>query len=358
MMNRSFIDNLLTSLCDEVIQVHDTHGEIATFGDQIVAIKAGGSSKGLAKLAIATDLAKICDSVLRSLATRPLIYDTLAFPVFQRSANLLAKSGREEYRKFSHVGPRDIDRFLTVFRRDAGWFGIACAETTWSGLEICRRCAVLDPSCATLNKYKDISNVLIDSLLGSSPPPLATRAFFTFLDEIIAESVNDDFSSGVCLDDESTNQDVPSVTQQDPDSNGRTKDICVEWAGTRRNVRVTQEAISIPTIFNVHESPGLINIVLNSKHPLAEGLYDALHDSNGHENGNASPTAIYVLLESWARLEQLSGEKRRQMLEDIRLDWGRVARDILSEEEQLSISPKEPSADRSVISILETAIAE
>jgi len=87
--------------------------------------------------------------------------------------------------------------------------------------------------------------------------------------------------------------------------------------------------MSQPTVFDLHETPEMISIVLNSKHPLFGRLNAMLTEHGGHKNGGVQATGVHVLLEAWARLENASGGKRRQLLEDIRLDWGRVARDIV-----------------------------
>ena len=321
------IDKSIMPLCKDVARLIDKHGEAATLGGGLLAIKKAGSGRGLAKLAIVSDFARVCDLVVRSATPSPMVHGSPAFPVIQRAANRLARSGRKEYRQFSQLAPGDLNRFLTVYRKDAGWFGIACVETAWSGLDICRKCSDLDSDTDALQRYAGIATGLIGALLGSSDRPLAVRSFAMFLDETLVEA-----NQNTQCDQRIQGTRNPLVLATINEDDGNAKEISVEWAGTKRNVRITHEPISVPTVFDVHESPEMISIVLNTMHPLSSDLFATVNESNGRSNGHASSTAVRVLLEAWARLENLSGEKRRQLLEDIRLDWGRIARDILSGE--------------------------
>ena len=326
------IDTSVTLLCDDVAQLIDLHGESAILGDELLAIKRAGSGKGLAKLAIVTDFARVCDLVIRTANHTLSVHNSPAFPVIQQAANRLARSSRKEYCHFIHLDPEHLNNFLTVYRRDTGWFGSACVETAWSSLEICRRCVDLESNFGTLQRYATVTNGLITGLLGSSTTPLAVRAFVAFLDETVAEANDQIQSDGASQGKTNCSGVARSGENEDLENAGNAKEICVEWAGTKRGVKIAQEPISAPIVFDVHETPRMITIVLNSKHPLSRDLIVSMNDSNGRENGTVTSTAIHVLLEAWARLENKSGDNRRQLLEDIRLDWGRVARDILGGE--------------------------
>jgi len=84
-------------------------------------------------------------------------------------------------------------------------------------------------------------------------------------------------------------------------------------------------------MFDIRSRAGKLMIVLNDQHPAKDGLFELL--GNDSEDSNRALKSLKLLLEAWARLEDESDSKQRQILSDVRSDWGRIARDFLQEAE-------------------------
>ena len=109
------------------------------------------------------------------------------------------------------------------------------------------------------------------------------------------------------------------------------KEIAVE--NVTKNFKYLFQEAPVPgtSIFDIRSKAGTIIILLNTRHPANEHLFASLKcDDVDHP----ALKALKLLLTAWARLEDESGDVRRQQLEDIRSDWGRIARDFLSASEE------------------------
>lgn len=109
------------------------------------------------------------------------------------------------------------------------------------------------------------------------------------------------------------------------------KGIAVEYV--RKRVKYLFQDAPIPgsAIFDVRSKAGTIIIMINTKHSASDHLF-ALLKSEDEEH--PALKALKLLLTAWARLEDEAGDNRRQQLEDIRTDWGRIARDFLTESDE------------------------
>lgn len=96
--------------------------------------------------------------------------------------------------------------------------------------------------------------------------------------------------------------------------------VSVSSAETRRNFLVAVEQIPGPALFDFRGSADALSVVLNESHPLTAGLRDLVC------NNGSSHVGVQQLLLAWAKLENSAGMQRRRLLEDIRYDWGRLAR--------------------------------
>jgi hypothetical protein len=107
------------------------------------------------------------------------------------------------------------------------------------------------------------------------------------------------------------------------------KQLAVEYV--KSNVKFLFQEAEIPgtAMFDVRLKAGTIIILINSKHPAREHFFDLLKQE-GAEVDTPAQKALKLLLSAWARLEdEAAGTGRKQMLEDARADWGRLARDFL-----------------------------
>jgi hypothetical protein len=82
-------------------------------------------------------------------------------------------------------------------------------------------------------------------------------------------------------------------------------------------------------MFDIKSTGGTLIILINTKHPAREHFFDLLKQE-GTETDTPAQKGLKLLLSAWARLEDESvGTGRKQILEDARQDWGRLARDFL-----------------------------
>ena len=84
-----------------------------------------------------------------------------------------------------------------------------------------------------------------------------------------------------------------------------------------------------PVMFDIRSKAGKLFVILNDMHPAKEGLFELLNEND--EDSSRALKALKLLLEAWARLEDEAEAKQRQVLADVRADWGRIARDFLQE---------------------------
>ncbi len=84
-------------------------------------------------------------------------------------------------------------------------------------------------------------------------------------------------------------------------------------------------------IFDVSQPAGKLKVTINSNHPAYEQFIQEIEKEDGHAFG-----ALKLLFAAWARLEDIEtkdDEKRRKFFEDIRFEWGAIAKKMLDEYE-------------------------
>ncbi len=88
--------------------------------------------------------------------------------------------------------------------------------------------------------------------------------------------------------------------------------------------------VSLPSnmLFDIEPKAGIYNIQLNKNHPAFLNFFKLLADQDElNEDENASTEkGLKLLLESWARLEDEASENLKEELQNIRLEWGKLAR--------------------------------
>jgi hypothetical protein len=80
-----------------------------------------------------------------------------------------------------------------------------------------------------------------------------------------------------------------------------------------------------PAFFDVTAEAGTLMVKINSKHPV----YDTIISHLNTQRQSEELSAIHLLLGAWARLEDEADGSYRETLQDIRTDWGKIARDFL-----------------------------
>lgn len=111
------------------------------------------------------------------------------------------------------------------------------------------------------------------------------------------------------------------------------KQIAVDYVHKKIKFRFRHADISGQTIFDVNTTGGVILITLNTRHPVHKRLFEILQ-SEDQAAETSYPKEVLSLIAAWARLEdEAPSEKVRSSIEDLRLQWGRMAMDFFEAEE-------------------------
>ena len=83
-------------------------------------------------------------------------------------------------------------------------------------------------------------------------------------------------------------------------------------------------------LFDIELNAGIYFIKMNKKHPAFLNFIKLLHDQDKElkkdDDEPSSEKGLKLLLESWARLEDEAPDNLKTQLQDIRLEWGKLAR--------------------------------
>lgn len=89
-------------------------------------------------------------------------------------------------------------------------------------------------------------------------------------------------------------------------------------------------------IFDCNAVEGVLIIKINQKHPVYNLLFGLLDKEKGEgrpQSENDPLVALKLLFLAWARMEDIYGDENER-LEEIRSEWGTIARDFLKEYEE------------------------
>ena len=118
-----------------------------------------------------------------------------------------------------------------------------------------------------------------------------------------------------------------------------------ETIQTRSRVRWIQSAQSSAAFFDIESLPNVIQVALNTNHPVHSHLYDIMHpdvdeltEDEVRERLARSAAAFRILIYSWARYEEEQTERARRQVRDARVEWGKYAEEFFDEEDD-SIPP-------------------
>ena len=114
-------------------------------------------------------------------------------------------------------------------------------------------------------------------------------------------------------------------------------------AGNR--VRWIQSAQSSPAFFDVESLPNVIQVALNTDHPVHSHLYDIMHpdvedmtEKEVRERLAQAAAAFRILVYSWARYEDEQPDRPRRQVRNARMEWGRYAEEFFDEDDD-SVPP-------------------
>ena len=116
-------------------------------------------------------------------------------------------------------------------------------------------------------------------------------------------------------------------------------------AGSR--VRWIQSAQSSAAFFDVESLPNVIQVTLNTSHPVHSHLYDVMHpdveemtEDEVRERLRKAAAAFRVLVYSWARYEEEQTERDRRRVRNARVEWGKYAEEFFDDDDD-SVAPSD-----------------
>tara|TARA_R110002072_G_scaffold23181_3_gene80440 strand:+ start:23777 stop:24673 length:897 start_codon:yes stop_codon:yes gene_type:complete len=273
-----------------IIQLLSDHERGSVFTPRIMKLCRSGSEAGVVQLALMDDCLHAIESVLFSL-NESRTFDPVALHRFLKPvARLYATKDRTLYSRFRELKQNECERFLETHYTDCGPFGGANRRTKWSGFQLAKNADDLRADCSGLESYRSMIVAVVVPLLDDS------------------ECIDDVIELGglwYALQNEivkpSSNESAASET---------------ESGGSVEMLSIKTVDFGNPSIlFDIVPGPGCAPVVkVNSSHQV-------------FQNGRT----LELLLQAWAEMELNAWDRRRQLLGDIRSDWGRAARDMLAD---------------------------
>ena len=110
-------------------------------------------------------------------------------------------------------------------------------------------------------------------------------------------------------------------------------------------VRWIQSAQSSPAFFDVEALPNVLQVALNTNHPVQSHLYDIMRadvedmtEEQIRDRLAQAAAAFRILIYSWARYEEEQAERPRRQVRNARLEWGKYAEEFFDEDDD-SVPP-------------------
>ena len=110
-------------------------------------------------------------------------------------------------------------------------------------------------------------------------------------------------------------------------------------------VRWIQSSQSSPAFFDVEALPNLLQVALNTEHPVYSHLYEIMHpdveelsEDEVRERLAKAAAAFRILIYSWARYEDEQIGRDQRQVRNARVEWGKYAEEFFDEDDG-SIAP-------------------
>ncbi len=118
-----------------------------------------------------------------------------------------------------------------------------------------------------------------------------------------------------------------------------------ETLQTGNRVRWIESAQPSPAFFEVESLPNVIQVALNTKHPVHSHLYDILHpdvenlsEEDLRSRLEQATAAFRILIYAWARYEDEQTERDQRQVRNSRIEWGKYAEEFFDDNDD-SIPP-------------------
>ena len=113
-----------------------------------------------------------------------------------------------------------------------------------------------------------------------------------------------------------------------------------ETIEAQSRVRWIQSSQASPAFFDVEPLPGVIQVALNTNHPVHSHLYDLMHpdvdemtEDEMRERLAKAAAAFRILVYSWARFEEEQTDADKRRTRNARIEWGKYAEEFFDEDD-------------------------
>ena len=110
-------------------------------------------------------------------------------------------------------------------------------------------------------------------------------------------------------------------------------------------MRWIRSAQSSPAFFDIEALPNVLQVALNTKHPVHSHLYDIMHpdvdeltEDEVRERLARAAAAFRILIYSWARYEDEQTDRDQRQVRNARMEWGKYVEEFFDEDDD-SIPP-------------------
>ncbi len=264
------------------------HGSESILTSRVKRLCRQGCEGAIVQLALVDDCLAAIESALFSLngSRKTDLHGLHSF--LKPAAKLYAKKDPKVYLQFTDLHLRDCESFVEAHYTDLGPFGGANRRTRWSGFHISMNASSLQGNNEVKLNYRSMIECVVRQLLDRD------------------ESINDVlelrglWSALTC---ESLVHSEPFKPNSYINQTSICEGVTIEFC----------DFGNCSVLFDVYVGKeGATSLRLNSSHVVFK---------HGHP--------LICLLQAWAQMECMAWDRRKQLLEDIRSDWGRAARDLV-----------------------------
>lgn len=131
--------------------------------------------------------------------------------------------------------------------------------------------------------------------------------------------------------------EITERLEQEGKDNESAKKTAEQWVNSNKGFDFVSAELDGGTFFSAENIGGIMRVKINSKHRAYKNLI-LLTDSNEHEyltneeRLELTKDGLMLLLASWVRFEDLiENDKRREDVQNIRIDWGRELNTFLDQ---------------------------
>ncbi len=132
------------------------------------------------------------------------------------------------------------------------------------------------------------------------------------------------------LTEEQKQKEIKGAFEEDYNNLGKEESdqIMNRWLCELKFIFSSKEMRGSQIIFDVSQPAGKIKVTFNTKHPVYEKFIRAIEEEDG-----LAFASLKLLFAAWARMEDIEAqsEERRELLLDIRMRWGQIAKNMLDE---------------------------